>query len=83
MVQVLAVDMVCFYPAISDATLRALCLLCLSPAYPAALATRAIVVVQHAVQASQVTSCSYCPMLIKARRVSQRLTHAPGNFAWL
>lgn len=59
-VQVLAVDMICFYPSISEATLRALCLLCLSSVYPAALATRAVAVVQHAVQASQVASCSTC-----------------------
>ena len=47
-------DMVCFYPVVAEATLRALCLLCLAPAYPVALATRAITVLQHAASASQV-----------------------------
>ncbi len=47
-------DLACFYPVMAEATLRALCLLCLAPTYPAALATRAIAVLQHAASASQV-----------------------------
>ena len=54
--QELAVDLVCFYPAVAEATLRALCLLCLAPAYPAVLAGRAVAVLQHAASASQVGS---------------------------
>lgn len=57
--QTLAVDIIYFYTSITEATLRMLALLCLSPLYPASLATRALGVLQRAAAIPSITPEAY------------------------
>ncbi len=53
-----------FYASISEATLRMVALLCLSPVYPAALATRALGVLQRAAAGSRVSPEGFLSLLL-------------------
>lgn len=62
--QELAVDLMFYYSAISEATVRTLALLCLTSTYPVALATRALSVLSHAMSALRVAPETYLSLIL-------------------
>ena len=62
--QALAVDIMYFYASISEAMLRMVALLCLSPIYPRALATRALAVLRRAAAGSRVAPEGFASLLL-------------------
>lgn len=62
--QALAVDIMYFYASLSEATLRVLALLCLSPIYSTALATRALGVLQRAAAETRVAPEGFLSLLL-------------------
>ena len=63
LMQEIAADVLFYTAMLTDRTLQALTLVCLSPAYPPSLAQRVISVVQHAFQAGRVRPDIYLSFL--------------------
>ena len=61
--QEMAVDVLFYTPMLTERTLQALTLVCLSPAYPPSLAQRVVSVVQHAFQAGRAQPAVYLSFL--------------------
>jgi hypothetical protein len=72
------VDLIYYYPDITESTVRMLALLCLAPAYPTPLATRALAALTHALAASRVAAQTFLSLLL-AVLVGRTKQTAPEN----